>query len=262
MQKKVYFISDIHLGLYPYEESARREKILVNWLDDIKTDASHLFLVGDIFDYWYEFRKVVPRGFVRFLGKLAELSDSGIEIHFFTGNHDVWVFDYLPSEIGLTLHRHPFLTNILGKEFYIAHGDGLGPGDKSYLILKWAFTNKILQWLFSRIHPNFSVKLGHAWSKKSRFSKGIYADFKGKDKEWLILYAEEEIKRKNYFAFIFGHRHIPMDLTLSNGSKFICLGDWIISFTYATFDGNKLELKRYIKKANQPEIIKDKKRDH
>lgn len=257
MQKKAYFISDLHLGLHPTEKSREREKIVVQWLDEIKIDASHLFLVGDIFDYWFEFHKVVPRGFVRFLGKLAELSDAGIEIHYFTGNHDVWVFDYLPKEIGLILHRNPLEIEILGKKFYIAHGDGLGPGDKLYLMLKWVFTNRVLQWLFSRLHPNFSVGLGHAWSRKSRLSKGIYAEFKGREKEWLVLYAENMTKHEHYFAYIFGHRHIAMDFRLSDNAQFICLGDWIVNFTYAVFDGESLELKRHIKNETQPSIVKD-----
>ena len=255
---KVYFISDTHLGLYPRNESRDREIILIQWLDHIKNEAREIYLVGDIFDYWYEFKKVVPRGFVRFLGKLAELSDNGTDIHYFTGNHDVWIFDYLPGEIGLTLYRHPVVKNINGKKFYIAHGDGLGPGDNRYKLLKWAFTNKFMQWMFSRLHPNFSVGIGHAWSKNSRLSKGVYEEFLGLDKEFLVLHSRMILEKKDpgIDYFVYGHRHIPMDIKLNNTSKLLCLGDWILSFTYAELSGQELVLKRFIEKKDQPKIVK------
>lgn len=239
----IYFISDAHLGLYPVSRSAEREKILVNWLDTIKKDASEIFLLGDIFDFWHEYKHVVPRGFTRFLGKLAELSDLGIKIHFFTGNHDIWVYDYLPSEIGLTLYRHHITREMNGKRFFIGHGDGIGQGDNGYKFLKGIFTNKILQWLFARIHPNASMAFGKRWSKNSRFAKGIIAEpFLGEEKEYQIAFARETLKKEHFDYFIFGHRHIPFVIPVGDSSQVFNIGDWIVHFTYAVWDGEKLEL--------------------
>jgi UDP-2,3-diacylglucosamine hydrolase len=240
---KIYFISDIHLGLYPAEKSAARERVLVNWLDKIKEDAAELYLLGDIFDFWHEYKQVVPRGFTRFLGKLAELADRGIKLHFFTGNHDVWVYDYLPAEIGLTLYRHHITRNINGKRFYIGHGDGVGSGDKGYKLLKWIFTNRILQWIFARIHPNASIAFGKHWSKNSRYAKGIVAEpYKGDDREFQVTFARNILVKEHFDYFIFGHRHVPFDVTVGTNSRVINLGDWINNFTYALWDGEKLEL--------------------
>lgn len=236
--------------MYPYQESKERETILIKWLNEIQENTEALYLMGDIFDFWYEYKKVVPRGFVRFLGKLAEFSDRGIPVYFFTGNHDVWAFDYLHEEIGITVYNHHVEHMIRGKKFYLAHGDGLGPGDKAYLILKWAFHNRLLQWLFSRLHPNFALSLGHLWSKRSRISKGIYVDYKGTDKEWLILHAKEVLEMEHFDYFVFGHRHLPMEIALTPNSSFYCLGDWITHFTYAVFDGDRMQLKSFRGKEN------------
>ena len=244
-QKKAYFASDLHLGLYPYEKSAVREKVFVKWLSEIQSQAGALFLVGDIFDFWYEYRKVVPRGFTRFLGKICEFTDAGIPVYMFTGNHDVWMFDYLPKETGAQIFRNPIEIKINSKNFYVGHGDGVGPGDWSYKMLKGAFTSKILQFLFSRLHPNFAHYLGQTWSKHSRYSKGISDEFHGMDKEYNILFARDYLKQKHADYFIFGHRHIPMDIRLSDSSKLINLGEWIAGNTYAEFDGQSLELKSY-----------------
>jgi UDP-2,3-diacylglucosamine hydrolase len=244
--KKIYFISDIHLGLYPYEESRKREKKVVRWLDSIKGDVAELYLVGDIFDFWHEHKRVVPKGFVRFLGKLAELSDAGVKIHFFSGNHDVWAYGYFKDEINIDIHHKPVTPVYNGKKFFIGHGDGIGPGDTAYKLLKWTFRNKFLQWWFARLHPNFSMWLGTSWSKSSRYSKGIVAEeYAGPEKEFQILFAKDEIKKNHYDYFIFGHRHIPWDLKLNEKSRIINLGDWIYSFTYAVFDGSNLELKQF-----------------
>ncbi len=246
--KKIYFISDIHLGLHPAEKSFVREKLLVKWLDSIKSDADELYLMGDIFDFWHEYRKVVPRGFTRFLGKIAEISDNGTQIYFFTGNHDVWVYDYLPKEIGLTLYRKPIVKELNGLKFFLAHGDGLGRSEYGYKILKKIFTNKILQWLFARIHPNAAMAFGHRWSRTSRYAKGIVAEpFKGEDKEIQIVFAKEKLKKEHFDFFIIGHRHIPFDIKLNEVSRIINLGDWINNFSYAVLDGQKLELKSYFK---------------
>jgi UDP-2,3-diacylglucosamine hydrolase len=240
---KIFFFSDAHLGLYPPERSAQREKWLIDWLDSIKSEAAEIYLVGDIFDYWYEYKHVIPRGHTRFLGKLAELSDRGIRLHYFTGNHDVWVFDYLPSEIGFTLYREPVIREMDGKRFFIAHGDGLGPGDAGYKLLKGIFTNKILQWLFSRIHPNASMAFGKRWSKSSRYAKGIVAEsYRGDDKELQVIFARQTLEKEHFDYFIFGHRHIPYVVTLKDNSRVVNLGDWINNFTYAVWDGKELTL--------------------
>ena len=241
-RKKIYFFSDVHLGLYPPDKSFRREKLLVNWLDGIKEDVAELYLLGDIFDFWHEYRHVVPRGYARFLGKLAGLADQGVKLHYFTGNHDLWVYDYLPAEIGVTLYRHHITREIDGRRFFIGHGDGLGPGDRSYKIMKGAFANKVLQWLFARIHPNVSMAFGKRWSKSSRYAKGIVAEsYKGDDKEFQVVFARETLKKEHYDYFLFGHRHIPFDVHIGN-SRVINLGDWISNFTYAVWDGEELML--------------------
>ncbi len=241
--KNIYFISDVHLGLYPPEKSAERERILVSWLNSIKEDAAEIYLLGDIFDFWHEYKHVVPRGFTRFLGKLAELSDRGIRLHLFTGNHDVWIYDYLPSEIGLTLHRQHILCDFNGKKFFIGHGDGLGPWDKGYKILKWAFTNRVLQFFFARLHPNAAVGFGKKWSKSSRYAKGIIAEgYQGDDKEFQVRFAKQYIQTEHIDYFIFGHRHVPFDVQIAEQTHVINVGDWINNFTYAVWDGNELAI--------------------
>ena len=242
---KIYFASDVHLGLYPYDKSRVREKYFVRWLEEIRKDATEIYLLGDIFDYWYEYKKVVPRGFTRTLGKLAEISDSGIPIHFFTGNHDVWVFDYLPEELGVILHTEPINIVLEGKKFFLAHGDGLGPGDLGFKFIRWAFHNKVLQWVYSHLHPNFTMRFAHWWSRKSRYSKGIAEAFQGEEKELQLLFAREKLKEEHFDYFVFGHRHVPMDIKLNENSRMVNLGEWIFSFTYAVFDGTNLELKRF-----------------
>lgn len=242
--KKIYFVSDAHLGLPPREKSLFRERLLVKWLDDIKDDAFEIYLLGDIFDYWFEYKKVVPRGFVRFLGKIAEITDSGIPVHYFTGNHDVWVFDYLPMETGVTVHHKPLITSYNNNKFYIAHGDGLGPGENSYKLLKRIFRSRLLQWFYARIHPNAATAFAHRWSKNSRFSKGNYVSWLGEEKEHLIIHSKKILLDEHFDFFIYGHRHVPKELTLQK-TKIVYLGDWFINFTYAVFDGSDLSLKYY-----------------
>lgn len=231
--------------MHPKEKSAERERIFVRWLDQVRKDATEIYLVGDVFDYWYEYRKVVPRGFTRFLGKLSEITDSGIPVHFFTGNHDVWVFDYLPSETGVIVHREPFILEHEGQKLFIAHGDGLGPGERGYKLLKRMFTSKVLQWLYARIHPNASMAFAHRWSRQSRFAKGIASEFMGEDREVLILFARSVLRNEHYDYFIFGHRHIPLEMDLAENSRLVYLGDWIENFTYAVYDGRQVELLRH-----------------
>lgn len=252
MQKNTYFISDLHLGAPNAAASLVREKAFVNWLNHIESDVEELFIVGDLFDFWFEYKKAVPRGFVRALGKLAELSDKGIPIHFFTGNHDMWVFDYLPSEIGCTVYHKPIVHQLGTKKFYIGHGDGLGPGDYGYKFIKRIFRNPISQWLFARLHPNFGIGLADFSSKSSRKKTGdADAKFLGEDKEWLVVYSKEVLKEQSIDYFIFGHRHLPLEISLNENSTYINLGDWIQYFTYAVFDGNALQLMAWNPQSNQ-----------
>ena len=200
--------------------------------------------MGDIFDYWFEYKKVVPRGFVRFLSKIAEITDSGIPVHFFTGNHDVWAFDYLPEEIGVIIRREPYVLQSGGKSFYLAHGDGLGPADWSFKLLKSMFTSKTLQWLYARIHPNASIGFAHRWSKHSRFSTGNYVPFQGEEKELLILHSKKILEKEYFDYFIYGHRHVAMNHYIGK-SRVVYLGDWFTNFTYAVFDGENVKLLKY-----------------
>lgn len=242
---RIYFASDLHLGVPNREKSLEREKLFVKWLDEIKKDATAIFLVGDVFDFWFEYKKAVPKGYVRLLGKLAEIRDTGIDIHFFTGNHDMWVFDYLEKEIDLKIYREPqeFIFN--NKTFFIGHGDGLGPKDKGYKFLKKIFSNKLCQWLFARIHPNLGISIAEYWSKKSRIANGQKDETFHGDNEWLTQFCKETLKTKKVDYFIFGHRHLPLEIDLGNDSHYINLGEWVNYKSYAVFDGNKLELKYY-----------------
>jgi len=243
---KIYFISDIHLGLHPADKSLEREKLVRNWLDEILPHAKELYLMGDIFDFWHEYKHVVPRGFTRFLGKLSELADNGTKLYFFSGNHDVWAYEYFKAELGAEIHHKPIVKVLFGKKFFLAHGDGLGPGDFGYKLLIGTFRNKILQWMFARLHPNFALWLGKTWSKHSRYAKGIVAEeFAGEEGELQILFAKETLKKDHYDFFIFGHRHIPYDIQLGEKARVINLGDWIYSFTYGQLDEKGFELKQY-----------------
>lgn len=244
--KKIYFISDFHLGVPNRESSLERERKIVRWLDSIKPDVQILYLMGDVFDYWFEYSHAVPKGYVRLLGKLAELSDAGVEIHYFTGNHDMWVFDYLPEEIGLELHRNPIQKEYNGVKFFLGHGDGLGPGDHGYKFIKKVFSNRFSQWLFARIHPNTGIKLMQYFSKKSRIATGDSDEkFMGEDKEWLVIFSKEILKKQHYDYFIFGHRHLPLDIHLNQSSRYINLGEWINHQTYAVFDGSIVRLEKF-----------------
>ncbi|MFZ6051737.1 UDP-2,3-diacylglucosamine diphosphatase [Halocola ammonii] len=244
--KKIYFASDFHLGAPNKEESLPREKKVVNWLEECRKDAEEIFLVGDLFDFWFEYKHAVPRGHVRLLGKIAEITDSGIPVHVFTGNHDMWIFDYLPEETGVKLYREPIQRTWNGVKFYIGHGDGLGPGDHGYKFIKKVFASKVCQWLFARLHPNFGIGMANFWSKTSRKQSGEKdKTFLGEDNEWLAIYSREILEKEHFDYFVFGHRHLPMEIDLNEKSKYINLGDWIDHFTYGVFDGQKMELKNY-----------------
>jgi len=244
--KKIYFASDFHLGVPDHDKSLMREKLIVKWLDEVRHDAEEIFLMGDMFDFWFEYKRVVPKGYVRLLGKLAEITDSGIPVTLFTGNHDMWLFDYLPKELNVKLYRAPITREFNGKKFMLGHGDGLGPGDHGYKFIKKVFANKLCQWLFARLHPNFGMWMGNFWSKRSRVATGNSDEkFESAEKEWLYVYAKEVLQKEKFDYFIFGHRHLPLDLKVGENSRYVNLGEWIKSNSYAVFDGNNLELKYY-----------------
>jgi UDP-2,3-diacylglucosamine hydrolase len=241
--KKVYFLSDFHLGAPNEVESRKREDRLVRFLQDARKDAGVIFIVGDIFDFWFEYKTVVPKGFVRILGTLAQLADEGIQLHIFTGNHDLWMQDYLSKELNATLYFEPQQFTIHNKQFLIGHGDGLGPGDNGYKQLKKIFTNPICQWLFRWLHPDAGIQLANYFSRKSRTKTGNTDElFLGEDKEWLILYTKEKAKTMVVDYFIFGHRHYAIDLKINEKSRYINLGDWVRLNTYAVFDGKDVQL--------------------
>jgi UDP-2,3-diacylglucosamine hydrolase len=244
--RKIYFASDFHLGIPDEARSRQRELALVKWLNAAAQDAEEIFLVGDIFDFWFEYKHAVPRGFTRLLGTLSFITDSGIPIHVFTGNHDMWIFDYLPKETGVQLHRAPIVRSWNGKVFYIGHGDGLGPGDYGYKFIKKVFASKISQWLFARLHPNFGIAMANFWSRSSRKTSGDRDRvFLGEDEEWLVQYCKKLLKENHYDYFVFGHRHLPLDIHVGANSRYINLGDWISHYTYAVFDGETMQLLTY-----------------
>ncbi|MBS1638238.1 MAG: UDP-2,3-diacylglucosamine diphosphatase [Bacteroidetes bacterium] len=244
--KKLYFASDFHLGVPTFELSLAREKKVVRWLDSIKHDAAEIYLVGDIFDFWWEYKYTIPKGQTRLLGKVAELTDSGIPVHFFTGNHDLWMRDYFVQELGVTVNHQPIEKIYNGKKFLIGHGDGLGPGDKWYKFLKKCFTNPFLIWAFGRLHPNLGFYIARRSSKRSRITTGDSdKEFLGEDNEWLMSFCKEELKKHHIDYFIFGHRHLPLDLKPGENSRYINLGEWFNYCTYAEFDGINLTLKEF-----------------
>lgn len=237
--KKIYFASDFHLGVPTYATSREREDRIVAWLESIKSDAFQIYLVGDIFDFWFEYKQAIPKGFTRFLGKIAELTDSGIQIEFFTGNHDMWMFDYFEKELGVKIHRKEIELLVNNKRFFVAHGDGLGPGDIGYKFIKKIFSSSISQWLFARLHPNFGISLANFFSKSSRKHSVNDNKFLGEDKEWLITFSKEKLAKTHVDYFIFGHRHYPIEIDLDSNSKYLNLGEWITHNTFAVFDGEK-----------------------
>jgi UDP-2,3-diacylglucosamine hydrolase len=246
--KKIYFASDFHLGVPTLESSLEREKSICRWLDHIKADAEEIYLVGDIFDFWFEHTYTVPKGFTRLLGKIAELTDSGIKVVFFTGNHDLWMRDYFIKELNVVIHHQPITRVYNNKTFYIGHGDGMGPGDRGYKLLKIVFTSKLCHWLYSRLHPNFSFWFARFTSRRSRITTGDSDEkFLGAEKEWLFLFCRDYLIQNKVDFFIFGHRHLPLELDIDGIAKYTNLGDWIKYRTYAVFDGQNLSLNKFEK---------------
>jgi len=236
----IFFASDFHLGLKAGLPPIEREKKVVAWLNSIAPAAKEIYLLGDIFDFWWEYKLVVPRGFTRFLGTVASITDSGVPIHFFTGNHDMWVGDYLSGECGITVHTKPITTTFNGKKFHLAHGEGLGTSDFGYKILLAIFRNKPLRFLYSTLHPAIGIGIGNMWSLNSRLGKGIAEEYLGEEKEDLIKYAKSILQEDNIDYFIFGHRHLAITIKIKQGIEIVFLGDWINNGSYALWDGNEL----------------------
>ena len=244
--KKIYFLSDFHLGAPNETESRKREERLVRFFNNAKQDAAAFFIVGDIFDFWFEYKSVVPKGFVRLLGCLAQIADAGIPIHIFTGNHDLWMNDYFAKELKAKIYFEPQLFQLGDKQFYIGHGDGLGPGVYGYKRLKKIFTSKICQFLFRWCHPDVGIRLANYFSAKSRAKTGTSDEvFLGEDKEWLIIYTKEKSTEMKVDYFVFGHRHFAIDYEINATTRYINLGDWIRLYTYGVFDGTKMQLLKW-----------------
>lgn len=244
--KKVYFASDFHLGVPDYDSSLQRERQIIQWLNSIRGNAHSIYLLGDIFDFWFEYKYTIPKGFVRLLGKLAELRDEGIPVYFFTGNHDMWMFDYFPKELGIPVFREPHLLRVGEQKLLVGHGDGLGPGDHSYKFLKKFFNSKVCQWLFARLHPNLGIAIANTWSRRSRITNsGRDEQFQGEQEEFLWVYCHEIEKVAHHDYYVFGHRHLPLNLKVANTSAYINVGEWVHHKTYAVYDGTKVELKEF-----------------
>ncbi|HCM74939.1 MAG TPA: UDP-2,3-diacylglucosamine hydrolase [Cytophagales bacterium] len=244
--KKIYFASDFHLGVPDHKTSLVRERKIIRWLDEIKSDAHSIYLLGDIFDFWFEYKEAIPKGFIRLQGKLAELRDEGMPIYFFTGNHDMWMFNYFPNELGINIYREPIELSIGAQTLMIGHGDGLGPGDTSYKILKKFFNSSLCQWLFARLHPNLGIGIAKYWSRNSRITNMKREEkFNGEENEFLLTYCRELEKEHHHDFYIFGHRHLPLDLQVGDKSRYINLGEWVHFNTYATYDGNEVTLKTF-----------------
>lgn len=244
--KRIYFASDFHLGVPDHASSLAREKRIVTWLDSIKHDAHSIYLLGDIFDFWFEYKYTIPKGHIRLLGKIAELKDSGIPIYFFTGNHDMWMFNYFPQELGIPVFREPQIIEVGNHKLLVGHGDGLGPGDTTYKFLKMFFNSRVCQWLFARIHPNLGFFIANTWSRKSRITN-LKKDeqFKGEQGEFLWVFCSDMEKKKHHDFYIFGHRHLPLDLKVTDNSRYINIGEWVHFNTYAVYDGTNVELKTF-----------------
>ncbi|GAB3884298.1 UDP-2,3-diacylglucosamine diphosphatase [Spirosoma agri] len=245
--RKAYFASDFHLGAPDAVRSRQREQQIVQWLDTIRPNAEVIFLVGDLFDFWFEYKKTIPKGFIRLQGKLAELTDAGMRIEIFTGNHDMWMSDYFTQEMGIPVYRNPRTYEIGTKRFLIGHGDGLGPGDETYKKLKVVFEHRLARGLFSWLHPDIGIQIANAWSKQSRLSHYNHDDtvFNGPETEWLFQYSRSIESQQHHDYYVFGHRHIPLNLEVTPTSRYVNLGEWVSAKTYGVFDGSELTLKTW-----------------
>lgn len=243
--KKIYFASDFHLGAPDAGSSLKRERLVTRWLEEISGDASHIFLVGDVFDFWFEYRRVVPKGFTRLLGKLAELRDRGIGISLFTGNHDMWVDGYFEQELDIPVYQDPVRLLAGPSKILLGHGDGLGPGDRKYKMMKGIFRNPLCRGVFSGLHPSWGIGLAHYLSRKSRETTETET-FLGTEREWLVQFSLKTLKEEFFDYFVFGHRHLALDISLPGGSRYINLGDWIRFNSYCMLDATgTMELAYY-----------------
>ena len=255
MKKNIYILSDAHLGSWAIDHGRMQERRLVRFLDNIKDKAAAVYLLGDMFDFWYEWKYTVPKGYTRFLGKLSELADLGVEFHYFTGNHDIWMYGYLEEECGIILHKKPETVELYNKVFYLAHGDGLGDPDNKFKLLRYLFHNRTCQKLLNSIHPRWTMAVGLNWAKHSRIKRadGKEPPYMGEDKEHLVLWTKEYMKQHNDIDFfIYGHRHIELDLMLSRKTRMMIIGDWIWQYTYVVFDGEHIFLEEYVEGESQP----------
>jgi len=243
--KKIYFASDFHLGVPNKAESKARENKIVRWLSEIEEDAAAIFILGDIFDFWFEYKYTVPKGYIKFLGKLAFIREKGIPVYFFTGNHDMWMFDYFPTELDIPVFYTSQQFEVNETRFFVGHGDGLGPGDHFYKIIKKVFANKLCQRAFSLIPSYVGMGIANFWSRKSRISNIKKDDVFLNEKEWLYQFCKENECRTNYHFYIFGHRHLPLRMRINQQSEYINLGEWVNFYTYAVFDGKKIDLKEF-----------------
>lgn len=243
--QKVYFASDFHLGEPDYATTRQRESKVVEWLDRCQSDAAAIFLMGDIFDFWFEYKHVVPKGFTRLLGKLANITDSGIPVYFFTGNHDMWLFEYFPAELNIAVYKKPQTLKVNGYSFLVGHGDGLGPGERWYKLLKMFFSNRICQWLFRWLHPNVGFGIANFWSRNSRYRNGNTPPFESADKETLFQYCLQVEKERHHDYYIFGHRHLPLELPINEASTYYNIGEWLVRPTYGVYDGQNFQVQPF-----------------
>ncbi len=244
--KKIYFASDFHLGVPNQDSSLIRERKIVAWLEQVRHDAHSIYLLGDIFDFWFEYKQAIPKGFIRLQGKLAELRDGGLPIYFFTGNHDMWMFDYFEKEMGIVIYREPQALIVNEKKLLVGHGDGLGQGDFTYKLLKRFFNSGLCQWLFARFHPNLGIAIAKIWSQKSRIANNKrLGKFNGEENEFLFAFCKALELKEHHDFYVFGHRHLPLDLKVNDNSRYINLGEWVNFNTYAVFNGQSVALRTF-----------------
>ena len=243
--QSIYFASDFHLGSPNPTESLVREKKIIRWLDAIQEDAGAILLVGDIFDFWFEYRHVIPKGFARFQGQIARLRDMEIPIYFFQGNHDMWMTRYFQEEFGIPVYTDPIHLKIRETNMMVGHGDGLGPGDGRYKIIKSVFRNGLARWAFQWLHPNLGMRLAHSWSAQSRRQNTRNPDTFKEEDEWLFQFCKDMNNKSHFDYYVFGHRHLPLEMEVAKGVMYYNLGEWMSSFTYGQFDGNSFTLEKF-----------------
>ncbi len=239
---KAYFLGDFHFGSPNYKQSKKRELKILSFLNSIESDLKELFLLGDIFDFWYEYKEVVPKGFTRFLGKISQLSDKGINIHLILGNHDMWVLDYFQKELGMNVHHDIIKIRINNNLLMVGHGDGIGKGDFGYKFLKLIFKNKILRFLYRCIHPDIGIKLGIFLSNRKKIGT---KDYSISNNERIYNYCKQIESNSHHDYYIFGHSHQSIERKINNNSKYINVGDWIKNSNYLVVKNEQIKLKSF-----------------